>query len=125
MADADDALNPVPTPQPPTNPQETAVPGPVGVQEEPAPIHLPPPQPAQPPLERDDDMVRLLGRLDFVLVGLVLGLALLLGSFAAHTSEPWMHLATGKALLNGTYHFGADPFAQTTTGTYWVNHSWL
>src|SRR5262249_48318434 len=29
------------------------------------------------------------------------------------------------ALVQGDYWFGTDPFASTTNGVYWVNHSWL
>jgi tetratricopeptide (TPR) repeat protein len=60
-----------------------------------------------------------------VVGGLVLLLAFLLASFPARNSEVWRHLATGRALLDGTYTFGADPFAYTTEGVTWVNHSWL
>lgn len=52
-------------------------------------------------------------------------LAFLLASFPARNSEVWRHLATGRALLAGTYWFGVDPFAYTTEGAFWVNHSWL
>ena len=36
-----------------------------------------------------------------------------------------MHLASGRALVHGQAPFGTDPFASTTAGVYWVNHSWL
>ena len=36
-----------------------------------------------------------------------------------------MHLASGRALVHGQASFGTDPFASTTAGVYWVNHSWL
>jgi tetratricopeptide (TPR) repeat protein len=52
-------------------------------------------------------------------------LAFLLASFPARNSDLWMHLATGRALVHGQYHFGADPFAQNTADVYWVNHAWL
>jgi hypothetical protein len=55
----------------------------------------------------------------------VLLLAFLLASVPARNSDLWMHLATGRALVHGEYHFGEDPFAQTTAGVYWVNHAWL
>ncbi len=56
---------------------------------------------------------------------LVLLLAFMLASFPAHNSDVWRHLATGRALLTGTYTFGADPFAYTTDDATWVNHAWL
>jgi hypothetical protein len=64
-------------------------------------------------------------RLDVVLVGLLLALAFVLASFTARNTDLWMHLGTGKLLLDGQYRFGADPFAHTTQDAYWVNHSWL
>jgi tetratricopeptide (TPR) repeat protein len=57
--------------------------------------------------------------------GLVVLLAFFLGSFPARNSDAWLHLATGRALLQGTYHLGSDPFAYTTDGGAWVNPSWL
>ncbi len=64
-------------------------------------------------------------RLDAVLVGSVLVLAFLLGSFIATNSDVWMHLATGRLIANGQYQFGDDPFSYSTPGVRWVNHSWL
>ena len=55
----------------------------------------------------------------------VLALAFLTASFVARNSDAWFHLATGRLLAQGQYRFGADPFAYTTEGTYWANHSWL
>ncbi len=63
--------------------------------------------------------------LDRVLIGLVLGLAFLLGSFAIHNGDFWMYLATGRAIAQGEHTFGVDPFASTTQGVTWVNHAWL
>jgi hypothetical protein len=77
----------------------------------------PPPSP-----ERTGRRYRLL---DGILVGLVLVLAFLLGSFAVHNTDFWMHLATGRLLSEGAYTFGADPFSYTTDGVTWVNHAWL
>lgn len=34
-------------------------------------------------------------------------------------------LATGRALVQGEYTFGTDPFSYTTQDAYWVNHAWL
>jgi hypothetical protein len=46
-------------------------------------------------------------------------------SYPAHNADVWQHLATGKALVEGGYRFGVDPFAYTTENAYWVNHNWL
>ena len=66
-----------------------------------------------------------IARLDRLLVLALLAFAFLLGSFAARNSDFWMHLATGRALAQGRYTFGTDPFAYTTAGVYWANHSWF
>ncbi|MCI0642983.1 MAG: hypothetical protein L0Y72_05540 [Gemmataceae bacterium] len=60
-----------------------------------------------------------------VRTALILLLAFLLASFPARNSDVWMHLATGRALVQGNYHFGAHPFALTTEDDHWVNHAWL
>ncbi|HSQ57931.1 MAG TPA: hypothetical protein VLM40_19560, partial [Gemmata sp.] len=64
-------------------------------------------------------------RLDFVLVTLVLAFAFLSASFVARNSDLWLHLATGRLIASGEYHFGSDPFAYTTADRYWANHSWF
>lgn len=51
--------------------------------------------------------------------------AFLTASFAVRNSDFWMHLASGRLLAEGNYHFGVDPFAYTTQGVYWANHAWL
>src|SRR5262249_42508247 len=56
---------------------------------------------------------------------LVLTLGFFLASFAARNTDLWLHLATGRALVEGKYQFGVDPFAYTTEGVYWVNNTWL
>ncbi|MCI0463953.1 MAG: hypothetical protein L0Z62_44030 [Gemmataceae bacterium] len=62
---------------------------------------------------------------DAVLTALLLLAAFLLASFPARNSDSWLHLATGRALVQGQYTFGTDPFTHTTDGAYWVNHTWL
>jgi hypothetical protein len=52
-------------------------------------------------------------------------LGFLIASFVAHNSNIWQHLAAGRLLARGEYHFGVDPFAYTTEGLYWANHAWL
>jgi tetratricopeptide (TPR) repeat protein len=64
-------------------------------------------------------------RTDAFLAALVLAFAFLSASFAARNSDFWLHLASGRLLAHGQYTFGADPFAYTTDGVYWANHSWL
>jgi hypothetical protein len=63
-------------------------------------------------------------RLDALLALIVVAFAFLTASFAARNSDYWLHLATGRALASGNYHFGTDPFNHTTEGIRWVNHSW-
>src|SRR5262249_55207230 len=62
---------------------------------------------------------------DVALSLLTLVIAGLLASVPARNSDVWLHLATGRGLVDGTYQFGIDPFSHATSGTYWVNHSWL
>jgi len=64
-------------------------------------------------------------RFERVLLLLVLVFAFFLASFTARNSDTWLHLATGRALAEGQYAFGTDPFSSTTAGVYWANHSWL
>jgi tetratricopeptide (TPR) repeat protein len=64
-------------------------------------------------------------RLDRVLLAVVLVFAFFLGSQVARNSDLWLHLATGRLLANGQYTFGSDPFAYTSAGHAWINHSWL
>lgn len=69
-------------------------------------------------------MGRELGRLDAVLVLIVLVLGFLVSSFAVRNSDFWMHLGAGRLMARGQYQFGVDPF--TYNGNqYWVNHAWL
>jgi len=63
--------------------------------------------------------------LEWAMVPLVLALAFMLGSFAVHNSDYWMHLATGRLIAHGDYIIGHDPFSFGTEGRYWVNHSWI
>ena len=67
----------------------------------------------------------LLTQRKLVLAILVPTVALLLAAFPARNSDAWLHLATGKLLAQGDLRFGVDPFAYTTAGIDWVNHSWL
>src|SRR5262249_51137767 len=40
-------------------------------------------------------------------------------------SDLWLHLASGRLLAQGQLPWGADAFASTTAGVYWVNPNWL
>jgi len=55
----------------------------------------------------------------------VLALAGLLGCAVVRNSDLWLHLATGRAIANGEYQFGVDPFSSSTADQYWANRSWL
>jgi tetratricopeptide (TPR) repeat protein len=86
-------------------------------------IPLPPLKVKRAPLspERLAAEIKLLDR---VLVGILLVLAFLLGSFAVQNNDFWMHLATGRLIAQGDYTFGDNPYSHPETG-YWANHSWL
>lgn len=62
---------------------------------------------------------------DWILAFGVLALAFLISSFAVRNSDFWMHMATGRLLVNGGYTFGKDPFSYLGADRIWVNHSWL
>lgn len=61
-----------------------------------------------------------------LLISLVI--VLLAGFCAAYISrnhDQWLHFASGRDLLNGTYPIGTDPYSYLAADRYWVNHSWL
>jgi tetratricopeptide (TPR) repeat protein len=124
MPPADDHLTPPAGPAPATASAKTVQAPPTA----PAPAAgrvplqpLPPPKaPAAP--ERAARRARVL---DGLLVGAVLLLAFLTALFPVYNSDFFLHAATGRALFQGRYHFGQDPFAFTTEGVYWVNNAWL
>jgi hypothetical protein len=88
-----------------------------------APIPL---APIEVPSDPVCDRLRQQSRtIEFVLAGVVLVFAFLLASFAVRNSDFWLHLATGRLIASGGYQIGVDPFASTTEGVRWVNHSWL
>jgi hypothetical protein len=64
-------------------------------------------------------------RVGVLLAVQVLALGFVLASFPVRNADFWTHLAVGRAIAGGTYRFGVDPLAYTTTGVYWANHSWL
>jgi tetratricopeptide (TPR) repeat protein len=83
-----------------------------------------PPHPKRAPIS-PERLAAWTRTLDALLAVSVCVLTFFLASFAARNSDLLMDLATGRALLDGSYKFGADPFSFTTQGEYWVNHSWL
>ena len=89
-------------------------------------VESPPPPPQREPLT-PERLAREIRRLDGLLIAVTLFLAFFLASFAAHNSDVWMHLATGRLIAHGDYRFGGDPFAFTSPdhAYAWVNHAWL
>jgi hypothetical protein len=128
MAASDDPKLKPPTETPPPSTAVTGAPpidasSPAGVSvASPAPEAAP--RPKKPPLTAEQ-YNKLTARLDSVLVLLVLAFAFLAGSFAIRNSDFFLHLATGRSIAQGDYEIGKDPFAFTSDGVRWVNHSWL
>ncbi|HEX5271726.1 MAG TPA: hypothetical protein VFW33_14610, partial [Gemmataceae bacterium] len=119
-------------PQPPTPGAEAiqAVPppaAPTGIQTAPTaeapPIPLPPPRPRPAPIT-PEELAHAMGRLDRMLLGLVVVLAALVAAFPVRNTDFWFHLATARDWLAGKFHLGQDPYSYTGSG-YWANHSWL
>jgi len=126
MNSANDSTSPTPTTSPET--------GRTSIQAVP-----PPPEPSalqearppdSPPIKSKrkrmtvEGLTRLVSRLDKALVGVVVLLTFLLGSFAARNSDFWQHLASGRAIVQHGSPPRQDPFTYTAEGT-WVNNSWL
>jgi hypothetical protein len=78
----------------------------------PLPAHTPPT--AQPGQTRIDLLLA---------VGVVL-LAFLVASTPVRHSDLWLHLATGRAIADGSYRFQGDPFSPETNAS-WIARSWL
>lgn len=88
---------------------------------EPQSIPLPPLPASALPGEPDRAAVRL----DLFLATLVLLLVVFLSLFPLRNTDFWLHLAGGRALVNGPLSPSSDPFSYTAASSYWVNHSWL
>src|SRR5262249_41968522 len=128
MAEANETGAPGPTPAETAAPPAGAAPDAVTAQKpgDETRIALPPRPRPEPP--SPESLHRLLGALDKgTLVPLLLALGFFLAAFPVRNSDLLMHLATGRALVEGRYNpfSGADPFGLTTEGVRWVNHSWL
>jgi hypothetical protein len=63
--------------------------------------------------------------IDAIQVVLVLALAFLSASFPIRNSDLFMHMGTGRLLVQGKVEFGKDPFSVSSANAIWVNHSWL
>jgi tetratricopeptide (TPR) repeat protein len=61
----------------------------------------------------------------WLLAAFVCALAFLLASTSARNSDLWLHLAAGRAIVEGRTVWGSDTFSSTTEGVYWVNSTWL
>ena len=68
---------------------------------------------------------RSLGALQVLSILFVCALAFLLASTPSRNSDLWLHLASGRSLVQGQTPRGTDPFASTTAGVFWVNPTWL
>lgn len=93
-------------------------------------VKLPPPPTAPGEQSADAAAVAahsaaLLDRLDLLVVLMVLVFATFCALFPARNSDIFQHLAVGRLVAHGEYHFGSDPFTVAGDKTGWVNHSWL
>jgi len=79
----------------------------------------------QTPAREASQWGRLCRRLDTALVLVALLFAFLVVSFPVTNTDFFRHVAMGRLLCQGQYHFGVDPFVYTADDTYFVNHSWL
>ncbi|HTU23614.1 MAG TPA: hypothetical protein VMG10_36595 [Gemmataceae bacterium] len=121
-----------PSEHPETPPEPSETPATTGIQtpsNSTAPREAPsislPPLPQTPAMD-SAQLLRLNGRLDAVLVAVVLLFAFLVASFPVASPDFFRQLATGRLLLEGEYHFGVDPFVYSAAESdYFVNHSWL
>ena len=118
-----------PSDQPEQNLPGAGAPATTGIQTPPTPLPLPP-SPAREGNKRGpelslEEFTRTRGYLDAVLIALALVFAFLTASFPAANGDFFRHLATGRLIAQGQYHFGVDPFTFSAGGDYWVNHAWL
>jgi tetratricopeptide (TPR) repeat protein len=92
-------------------------------------IPLPPMPPAPEATSEPAPVAAGWSAFDIVLFVLLATLSVFLGSFVLTNSDFWLHVATGRALADGTHQLGVDPFsfASVRDGApvLWVNHSWL
>jgi hypothetical protein len=95
-----------------------------GVQTEPESVPVPPPPAVREPLSAERFLAwrRLL---DGALIAVVLLIAFEVGFFPIRNSDLLLHRAVGRLVAQGEFDFHSDPFAYTTEGVRWVDHSWL
>jgi hypothetical protein len=62
---------------------------------------------------------------DAALAVVVAVAAFLAGSFAAHNTDVWLHLANGRNLVQGKYTPGSDPYTFSGADRPWADTSWL
>jgi hypothetical protein len=114
---------PPPPPPPPEQPAPGAPQPPDPAASASPPPEAPPPTPGEP---QPATWPAWFAGFDSLLAALALVIAFACGSFAAHNSDAWLHLATGKKLFAGEYvPGGGDPFSYAAETRAWVNHSWL
>src|SRR4051812_42162307 len=83
---------------------------------------LPPaPPPAPPPPAVTPELRQGLAQMDWVLVGLLVGLAFVLASFSIRNSDIFQNLRVGQLLVQGQYRFGQDPFSWASEPSSWAN----
>jgi hypothetical protein len=114
---------PPPPPPEPNEPGQLSPEQPAGVDA--AGEAVPPAEPQTPPAPKVALWPAWFAGADFLLAVLVLALGFLVASFVARNSDIWIHLASGKRLLEGSYTPGTDPFSFPGADRPWVNHSLL
>lgn len=81
------------------------------------------------PADAESDSPRRHGRwaaaLDVVLMVELVALAVLLASLPIRNSTFWVHLASGRHLVERPGDFGVEPFLHTAAGAGWVNPNWF
>ena len=68
------------------------------------------PAPARPPSPAVASWPQWVKSIDAAMAVLVLVAAFMVASNVARNSDQWLHYAGGRALLNGSYSLGSDPF---------------
>lgn len=116
----------------PDDPTTTSLPGSEAIPPEPAPDGaraesetVSSPETEKHAFSSADRYLRWRRLMDGALVAVVLLLAFELGLFPIRNSDLLMHRAVGRLIAHGDFDFHSDPFAYTTEGARWVDHSWL
>lgn len=90
-----------------------------------SPVDVPAPTSPPPSIPSVASWPQWVKSVDATMAVIVLIAAFMVASHVARNSDQWLHFAGGRALLNGTYSLGTDPFSHVGEGRTWVNHSWL